>query len=242
MAKKSIQDFYAYFVDTLQADLLLHYLRDKKWLTPDECDTLKSGQMTRRQKVEKILLLLPRKSTSSFDGEKILVECIIWSGQQDLARKLGYNDYEINEISTRNPSATNPVQDSKLHTFIAHVCKQWLFIMNWVHACVVSQTIFLLQAKEGIPWPCVCKLCYSTEISYLSLAPGHGYADAGVHMGYTGQASHMGYANHGAHYMGHAGQGNHMGYTQTGYGQPQHNTGAVGIHHGGATGYSGSGT
>ena len=113
MAKKSIQDFYAYFVDHLQTDQLLHYLRDKKWLTPDECDTLSSGQMTRRQKVEKILLLLPRKITSNFNGERILVECIIWSGQQDLAKKLGYTDYEISEINKQNPSATNPVQDSK---------------------------------------------------------------------------------------------------------------------------------
>ena len=113
MAKRPIQDFYAYFVDNLQADSLLHYLRDRKWLTPDECDTLSSGQIARRQKVEKILLLLPRKSTSSFDGEKILVECIIWSGQQELTRKLGYTDHEINEISKRNPSATNPVPDSK---------------------------------------------------------------------------------------------------------------------------------
>ena len=113
MAKRSIQDFYAYFVDNLQPNPLLHYLRDRKWLTPDECDTLSSGQITRRQKVEKILLLLPRKSTSSFNGEKILVDCIIWSGQGELTKKLGYTNNDIYEISKENPSATNPVQDSK---------------------------------------------------------------------------------------------------------------------------------
>ena len=67
-----------------------------------------------------------------------------------------------------------------------------------------------------------------------------GYTGQPSHTGYAGQASHMGYTNHGAHHMGYAGQGNHLGYTQAGYGQPQHNTGAMGIQHGGATGYGGN--
>ena len=115
MAKKSIQEFYAYFVDNLQADATLHYLRNRKWLTPDEYDTLKSGQMSRRQKAEKLLLLLPRKVTSSYDGEKILVDCIIWSGQGDLVKNLGYSDNEISVIKGKNPSGTSPVPDSTLH-------------------------------------------------------------------------------------------------------------------------------
>jgi len=69
--------------------------------------------MTCRQKAEKILLLLPRKTTSSFDAEKILMECIIWTGQLVLAKKIGYSDPELKEISDNNPSPTIPVPDSK---------------------------------------------------------------------------------------------------------------------------------
>ena len=111
----SIQDNHAYFVDKLKVDTLLTYLRDKKWLTADEFDTLSSGQFSRRQKAEKILLLLPRKTTASFKAEEILVECTIWSGQYDLVKKLGYSDNEIREISKRNPSGTKPVHDGKYH-------------------------------------------------------------------------------------------------------------------------------
>ena len=57
---KSVQDFYAHFVNHLQVDPVLKYLRDQKWLTLDEYETLKSPQMTRQQKAEKLLLLLPR--------------------------------------------------------------------------------------------------------------------------------------------------------------------------------------
>ena len=66
-----------------------------------------------------------------------------------------------------------------------------------------------------------------------------GYTGQASYTGYAGQASQMGYTNYGAHHMGYAGQGNHLGYTQAGYGQPQHNSGAVGMQHGGATGYGG---
>ena len=110
---RSIHDFHAYFVDKLEVNFLLSYLRDQKWLTIDEYETLQSGQMTRRLKVEKLLLLLPRKTTSSFPAEKIFMECTIWSNQCQLAKELGYSDDEIQEICSRNPSATTPVQDSK---------------------------------------------------------------------------------------------------------------------------------
>lgn len=117
MAKhKPIQEFYAYFVDNLKVDKLLHYLREKKWLTLDESETLNSGQLTSRQKAEKILLLMPRKSTASFKAEEILIECAIWSGQSQLAKLLGYNDYEIQEINKKNPSATMAVNDGMIYT------------------------------------------------------------------------------------------------------------------------------
>ena len=54
MAKhKPIQEFYAYFVDNLKMDKLLYYLREKKWLTLGESETLNSGQLTSRQRAEK---------------------------------------------------------------------------------------------------------------------------------------------------------------------------------------------
>ena len=115
MAKhKPIQEFYAYFVDNLKVDKLLHYLKEKKWLTLDESETLNSGQLTSRQRAEKILLLMPRKTTASFKAEEILVECAIWSGQSELAKKLGYTDSEIAEISQRNPSPTMAVNDGMI--------------------------------------------------------------------------------------------------------------------------------
>jgi len=69
----------------------------------------------------KDLLLLPQKTTSSFDAEKILVKYIIWTEQWVLAKKIGYSDPELKEISDNNPSPTIPVPDSK------YICKVSLY-------------------------------------------------------------------------------------------------------------------
>ena len=155
MAKhKPIQEFYAYFVDNLKVDKLLHYLREKKWLTLDESETLNSGQLTSRQKAEKILLLMPRKSTASFKAEDILIECAIWSGQSQLAKLLGYNDYEIQEINKKNPSATMPVNDGMIYTIVII-----LIVPRGPKLCINVELKLLMQNS------CFCFICMKGSIT-----------------------------------------------------------------------------
>jgi len=103
-----IQDKYTYLISALQVDPILPFLRDKKWLTTDEYETLCSPLMNRRQKAEKILLLQPRKTIGDYKGEEILVKSIIWSGQEKIARDLGCTEEEIFQIQKQRPYGIEP--------------------------------------------------------------------------------------------------------------------------------------
>jgi len=109
MAKKSsIQEKYSYLISNLRVDPILPYLRDLNWLTIDEYETVSSQMLSRQQKAEKILLLQPRKTIGDYNGEEILVKSIIWSGQGNLIRNLGYADREIQQMLSQRPSHVEP--------------------------------------------------------------------------------------------------------------------------------------
>ena len=103
-----IQDHYRSLISELQVDPILPYLKDLKWLTTDEYETLISPMMNRRQKAEKILLLQPRKTIGNYNGEEILVKSIIWSGQEKLVRQLGCTDEDIRLIKGQCPYRIEP--------------------------------------------------------------------------------------------------------------------------------------
>jgi len=109
MARKyHIQDHYSDLIGVLKVDPILPYLKDEKWLTTDEYETLSSPLINRRQKAEKILLLQPRKTIGGYNGEEILVKSIIWSGQEHLALKLGCTEEDIRQMQSQRPYCIEP--------------------------------------------------------------------------------------------------------------------------------------
>lgn len=81
-----IQNHFVLLCNELNVDSILPLLRQKKMLTADEYEQLAFTKLTLREKRERLLLLLPRKGSNHY---YTFCCCLVWSGQRELARKMG---------------------------------------------------------------------------------------------------------------------------------------------------------
>ena len=86
MSDKRIQRNFIVLCSELQVDKVLPYLRQERMLTADEYEQLTQTGIPTRTKREKLLIILPRKGRDHFE---VFVKCLVWSGQAELARKIG---------------------------------------------------------------------------------------------------------------------------------------------------------
>ena len=84
-------------------DPLLPYLKHQNWLTPQEYDMLVAVPNTHyKQKMELIVRFLHQKNGRVVCDE-VFVRCIIWSGQFDLAKLLGYTEHYMQQVLQCQP-------------------------------------------------------------------------------------------------------------------------------------------
>ena len=86
MSDKRIQRNFIVLCSELEVDKVLPYIRQERMLTADEYEQLTQTGLPTRTKREKLLIILPRKGRDHFD---VFVKCLVWSGQAELARKIG---------------------------------------------------------------------------------------------------------------------------------------------------------
>ena len=86
MSNNPIQDNFVILCNKLDLDRILPVLCQMKMLTPDEYETLTNPLRPTKQRRELLLLLLPRKGSDHF---QIFGRCLVWSGQAELAGRIG---------------------------------------------------------------------------------------------------------------------------------------------------------
>ena len=84
--KQRLQDHFVVLCNELNVSLIVPILRAERMLTSDEMEQLQNSVYTTRQRREKLLIIIPHKGRSHFEK---FAECLVWSGQTDLARKIG---------------------------------------------------------------------------------------------------------------------------------------------------------
>ncbi len=82
----SIQANFVVLCQELDVGRIAPILRQVKMLTSDEFEELSNPAFTTRVKRERLLLYMPRKGSNHFER---FAECLVWSGQEELARKIG---------------------------------------------------------------------------------------------------------------------------------------------------------
>ena len=86
MSGNPIQDNFVILCRQLDIERILPVLWQAKMLTSDEYEMLTNSGRTTKQRREQLLLLIPRKGSDHF---QLFGCCLVWSGQEDLARKIG---------------------------------------------------------------------------------------------------------------------------------------------------------
>ena len=86
MKEQCLQDHFVVLCNDLDVDVIVPFLRNEHMLTHSEVETLSNPFFTPRVRREKLLLMLPRKGTKHFEK---FAECLVWSGQRGLAKKIG---------------------------------------------------------------------------------------------------------------------------------------------------------
>ena len=84
--KQRLQDHFVVLCNDLDVDRIVPVLRSEKMLTSDEVEQLTNRLYSTRARREKLLLFLPRKGRAHFEK---FAECLVWSGQKELAVKIG---------------------------------------------------------------------------------------------------------------------------------------------------------
>ena len=86
MSRNPIQDYFIVLCTQLNLEKILPYLKHERMVTTDEYKMLTNPNFTVRQKREKLLIWLPRKGRDYFTN---FGKCLVWSGQTELARRIG---------------------------------------------------------------------------------------------------------------------------------------------------------
>ena len=85
-----IQDNFVLLCNELDLNCILPFLRQKGLLTTEEYEQLLFSGLSLKEKRERLLLsIIPRKGRTHFEK---FCQCLILSGQKELARKLGYTN------------------------------------------------------------------------------------------------------------------------------------------------------
>lgn len=87
-----LQDHFVVLCSELDVNRIVPVLRAERMLTSDEHEQLTNTHYTTRIRREKLLLFIPRKGAAHFEK---FAECLVWSGQTELARKIGIPVDEI---------------------------------------------------------------------------------------------------------------------------------------------------
>lgn len=90
--KQRIQDHFVVLCNEMDVDRIVPVLRAERMLTSDEVEQLTNRLYTTRARREKLLLFIPRKGRAHFEK---FAECLVWSGQAELAKKIGVPLHEI---------------------------------------------------------------------------------------------------------------------------------------------------
>ena len=81
-----LQSHFVVLCNELDVDNVVPLLRAEHMLTENELEILTNRNFTTRARREKLLLCLPRKGIRHFEK---FAECLVWSGQSELAKKIG---------------------------------------------------------------------------------------------------------------------------------------------------------
>ena len=84
--KQRLQDHFVVLCNELDVDRIVPVLKAERMLTSDEMEQLTNPHFSTRARREKLLLFIPRKGRSHFEK---FAECLVWSGQTELASKIG---------------------------------------------------------------------------------------------------------------------------------------------------------
>ena len=87
-----LQDHFVVLCSELDVNRIVPVLRAERMLTSDEHEQLTNTHYTTRIRREKLLLFIPRKGAAHFEK---FAECLVWSGQTELAKKIGIPVEEI---------------------------------------------------------------------------------------------------------------------------------------------------
>ncbi|CAI8056979.1 hypothetical protein GBAR_LOCUS31036 [Geodia barretti] len=107
----------------LDVDRITPVLRAEHMLTADEFEQLTNPHFTTQTRRQKLLLFIPRKGRAHFEK---LGECLVWSGQSELARKIGVPVEDIRP--SPHPRACPAVIDV---TAGSRVCENDAHVVRW---------------------------------------------------------------------------------------------------------------
>ena len=81
-----LQPHFVVLCSQLNVERVLPYLKQERMVTSEEYELLTNPGLTLQQKRERLLIMLPRKGSDYF---KNFGNCLVWSGQTELARHIG---------------------------------------------------------------------------------------------------------------------------------------------------------
>ena len=86
--RMSLRSNYVMLLNELNLTSVLPVMHAENLISPDEYRLLHdmSGKSTERERRDKVLMNLPRKGK---DFYSLFCKCIVWSGQVELARRMG---------------------------------------------------------------------------------------------------------------------------------------------------------
>lgn len=84
--RQRIQDHFVILCQELDVDRIVPILRAERMLTMDEMEQLTNQYFTTQTRRQKLLLIVPHKGRDHFEK---FCECLVWSGQEELAAKIG---------------------------------------------------------------------------------------------------------------------------------------------------------
>ncbi len=97
-----IRENFVVLCQELDVARIVPILRQEKLLTADEFELLTNPLISERVRREKLLIMLPRKGKNHFQR---FSECLVWSGQEALATRIGI---DLGNIRPRPDNSMSP--------------------------------------------------------------------------------------------------------------------------------------
>ena len=103
-----LQDYFVLLCNELNLELIVPVLRQEKMLTSDEHERLLNSSTPVRTRREMLLLYMPKKGRDHFEN---FTKCLVWSGQKELAEKLGVDLSTIPDPPPNFTGKSSTVED-----------------------------------------------------------------------------------------------------------------------------------